>query len=169
MASAAWRSSTQSPRLQTGTRTACRRGSSAAASCSTPTPWSTCSAQVGHQGRAGAGGSLAAASVPTWSLLSLAGQGVVLERSPYSDFVFLDAMLKQGYVHKRCEFCQPKGPVWPSSLTSLVACFALKKKENIPAWKEGFLSIFSVCVWLGGASLVSGAVRGQKMQCTFHL
>ncbi|NXT82381.1 NDUAA dehydrogenase, partial [Zapornia atra] len=30
------------------------------------------------------------------------GQGVVLERSPYSDFVFLEAMLKEGYVHKRC-------------------------------------------------------------------
>ncbi|KFQ29958.1 hypothetical protein N332_04121, partial [Mesitornis unicolor] len=30
------------------------------------------------------------------------GQGVVMERSPYSDFVFLDAMFKQGYIHKRC-------------------------------------------------------------------
>ncbi|XP_071603240.1 NADH dehydrogenase [ubiquinone] 1 alpha subcomplex subunit 10, mitochondrial [Heliangelus exortis] len=30
------------------------------------------------------------------------GQGVVIERSPYSDFVFLEAMFKQGYIHKRC-------------------------------------------------------------------
>ncbi|NXY89271.1 NDUAA dehydrogenase, partial [Alcedo cyanopectus] len=30
------------------------------------------------------------------------GQGVVMERSPYSDFVFLDAMFKEGYIHKRC-------------------------------------------------------------------
>ncbi|NXR14558.1 NDUAA dehydrogenase, partial [Semnornis frantzii] len=30
------------------------------------------------------------------------GQGVVMERSPYSDFVFLDAMFKQDYIHKRC-------------------------------------------------------------------
>ncbi|KFQ16683.1 hypothetical protein N331_00520, partial [Merops nubicus] len=30
------------------------------------------------------------------------GQGVVMERSPYSDFVFLEAMFKEGYIHKRC-------------------------------------------------------------------
>ncbi|KAM8856190.1 NADH dehydrogenase [ubiquinone] 1 alpha subcomplex subunit 10, mitochondrial [Spinachia spinachia] len=30
------------------------------------------------------------------------GQGVVLERSAFSDFVFLDAMLKEGYIRKEC-------------------------------------------------------------------
>ncbi|KAM3607907.1 uncharacterized protein V6R79_016074 [Siganus canaliculatus] len=30
------------------------------------------------------------------------GQGVILERSPFSDMVFLDAMFKQGYVRKEC-------------------------------------------------------------------
>ncbi|XP_030065534.1 NADH dehydrogenase [ubiquinone] 1 alpha subcomplex subunit 10, mitochondrial [Microcaecilia unicolor] len=30
------------------------------------------------------------------------GQGVVLERSPFSDFVFLEAMQKQGYIRKEC-------------------------------------------------------------------
>ncbi|XP_005995992.1 NADH dehydrogenase [ubiquinone] 1 alpha subcomplex subunit 10, mitochondrial [Latimeria chalumnae] len=30
------------------------------------------------------------------------GQGVVLERSPYSDFVFLEAMYKQGFIRKEC-------------------------------------------------------------------
>ncbi|KAJ4921958.1 hypothetical protein JOQ06_022280 [Pogonophryne albipinna] len=30
------------------------------------------------------------------------GQGVILERSPFSDFVFLDAMLQQGYIRKEC-------------------------------------------------------------------
>lgn len=30
------------------------------------------------------------------------GQGVVLERSPYSDFVFLEAMLKNGYIRPEC-------------------------------------------------------------------
>jgi len=42
-------------------------------------------------------------SLADWNLLSIAGQGVVMERSPYSDFVFLDAMFKQGYIHKRCK------------------------------------------------------------------
>ncbi|KAG8432544.1 hypothetical protein GDO86_016978 [Hymenochirus boettgeri] len=30
------------------------------------------------------------------------GQGAVLERSPFSDFVFLDAMYKNGYIRKEC-------------------------------------------------------------------
>ncbi|XP_053327553.1 NADH dehydrogenase [ubiquinone] 1 alpha subcomplex subunit 10, mitochondrial [Spea bombifrons] len=30
------------------------------------------------------------------------GQGAVLERSPFSDFVFLDAMYKNGYIRKQC-------------------------------------------------------------------
>uniref|UniRef100_A0A8D0Z0S6 NADH:ubiquinone oxidoreductase subunit A10 n=1 Tax=Sus scrofa TaxID=9823 RepID=A0A8D0Z0S6_PIG len=31
------------------------------------------------------------------------GQGVVLERSIYSDFVFLEAMYRQGFIRKQCE------------------------------------------------------------------
>ncbi|XP_054471414.1 NADH dehydrogenase [ubiquinone] 1 alpha subcomplex subunit 10, mitochondrial [Anoplopoma fimbria] len=30
------------------------------------------------------------------------GQGVILERSPFSDFVFLEAMFKEGYIRKEC-------------------------------------------------------------------
>ncbi|XP_019735420.1 NADH dehydrogenase [ubiquinone] 1 alpha subcomplex subunit 10, mitochondrial isoform X1 [Hippocampus comes] len=30
------------------------------------------------------------------------GQGVILERSPFSDMVFLDAMFEQGYIRKEC-------------------------------------------------------------------
>ncbi|XP_061091012.1 NADH dehydrogenase [ubiquinone] 1 alpha subcomplex subunit 10, mitochondrial isoform X2 [Conger conger] len=30
------------------------------------------------------------------------GQGVIMERSPYSDMVFLEAMTKQGYIRKQC-------------------------------------------------------------------
>jgi len=30
------------------------------------------------------------------------GQGVILERSPFSDIVFLEAMFKQGYIRKEC-------------------------------------------------------------------
>lgn len=32
------------------------------------------------------------------------GQGVILERSPFSDMVFLDAMFKEGYIRKECEY-----------------------------------------------------------------
>ncbi|XP_073162926.1 NADH dehydrogenase [ubiquinone] 1 alpha subcomplex subunit 10, mitochondrial isoform X5 [Lepidochelys kempii] len=35
-------------------------------------------------------------------LLLSTGQGVVMERSVYSDFVFMEAMFQQGYIHKRC-------------------------------------------------------------------
>jgi hypothetical protein len=31
------------------------------------------------------------------------GQGVILERSPFSDMVFMEAMYKQGYIRKQCE------------------------------------------------------------------
>ncbi|KAG6923126.1 NADH ubiquinone oxidoreductase subunit A10, partial [Chelydra serpentina] len=36
-------------------------------------------------------------------LLLSTGQGVVMERSVYSDFVFMEAMFQQGYIHKRCK------------------------------------------------------------------
>ncbi|CAB1328562.1 unnamed protein product [Coregonus sp. 'balchen'] len=39
------------------------------------------------------------------------GQGVILERSPYSDMVFVEAMFKQGYIRRQCisicEFLPP--------------------------------------------------------------
>ncbi|TFJ99157.1 NADH dehydrogenase [ubiquinone] 1 alpha subcomplex subunit 10, mitochondrial [Platysternon megacephalum] len=35
-------------------------------------------------------------------LLLSTGQGVVMERSVYSDFVFMEAMFQQGYIHQRC-------------------------------------------------------------------
>lgn len=31
------------------------------------------------------------------------GQGVILERSPFSDMVFLEAMFKEGFIRKQCE------------------------------------------------------------------
>ncbi|XP_017265613.1 NADH dehydrogenase [ubiquinone] 1 alpha subcomplex subunit 10, mitochondrial [Kryptolebias marmoratus] len=34
--------------------------------------------------------------------LLVTGQGVILERSPFSDMVFLEAMFKQGYIRKEC-------------------------------------------------------------------
>lgn len=42
-------------------------------------------------------------SSPPHLLCGPAGQGVILERSPFSDVVFLDAMFKQGYIRKECE------------------------------------------------------------------
>ncbi|XP_074857882.1 NADH dehydrogenase [ubiquinone] 1 alpha subcomplex subunit 10, mitochondrial [Carettochelys insculpta] len=35
-------------------------------------------------------------------LLLSTGKGVVMERSVYSDFVFMEAMFRQEYIHKRC-------------------------------------------------------------------
>ncbi|EMP34832.1 NADH dehydrogenase [ubiquinone] 1 alpha subcomplex subunit 10 [Chelonia mydas] len=41
-------------------------------------------------------------------LLLSTGQGVVMERSVYSDFVFMEAMFQQGYIHKRCKSLSAK-------------------------------------------------------------
>lgn len=35
------------------------------------------------------------------------GQGVVLERSPYSDFVFANALKAKGFISTPCELCLP--------------------------------------------------------------
>lgn len=56
-------------------------------------------------------------SLADWNLLSIAGQGVVMERSPYSDFVFLDAMFKQGYIHKRCKLLACKRKLFLCNLS----------------------------------------------------
>ena len=37
------------------------------------------------------------------NLMCVQGQGVILERSPFSDMVFMEAMYKQGYIRKQCE------------------------------------------------------------------
>ncbi|XP_053814894.1 NADH dehydrogenase [ubiquinone] 1 alpha subcomplex subunit 10, mitochondrial-like [Vidua chalybeata] len=82
------------------------------------------------------------------------GQGVVLERSPYSDFVFLDAMLKQGYVHKRCEFLPAKG-----------SCLAIVSQKSgslllflLEWWGEdgysSFMGEFNFCVLCNESSEV---------------
>lgn len=49
--------------------------------------------------------------------LFLTGQGVVLERSIFSDFVFLEAMYNQGFIRKQCESGLQVGlPGWVVSL-----------------------------------------------------
>lgn len=39
-------------------------------------------------------------------VMCVSGQGVILERSPFSDAVFLDAMFNEGYIRKECEYQQ---------------------------------------------------------------
>uniref|UniRef100_A0A671SRQ7 NADH:ubiquinone oxidoreductase subunit A10 n=1 Tax=Sinocyclocheilus anshuiensis TaxID=1608454 RepID=A0A671SRQ7_9TELE len=34
------------------------------------------------------------------------GQGVILERSPFSDIVFLEAMFKEGFIRKQCDHAE---------------------------------------------------------------
>lgn len=71
------------------------------------------------------------------------GQGVVLERSIYSDFVFVEAMHSQGYIRKQCvehynqvkkvTICEYLPPTWPSTSTCLCprSRVAFRRKETL--------------------------------------
>lgn len=74
-------------------------------------------------------------SLADWNLLSIAGQGVVMERSPYSDFVFLDAMFKQGYIHKRCKLLACKRMLFCHNLNQKCGRLVFKKETKKPAGK----------------------------------
>lgn len=69
--------------------------------CVRPRPPGIADARAPSRRRRGAAPGASVVDFP--SCPSLAGQGVVLERSVYSDFVFLEAMYKQGFIRKQCE------------------------------------------------------------------
>lgn len=60
--------------------------------------------------------------------LFLTGQGVVLERSIFSDFVFLEAMYNQGFIRKQCEL-----GLW-SGLPGCVVPLAETLADSLYSW-----------------------------------
>lgn len=89
------------------------------------------------------------------------GQGVILERSPYSDIVFLEAMYKQGYIRKQCvehyneikgisicEFLPPHAVIYVDTPADEVQKKLQQSGKNVPlpylksiedAYKKSFL------------------------------
>lgn len=93
------------------------------------------------------------------------GQGVVLERSPFSDFVFLDAMFNEGYIRRECvdhyneikgislcEFLEPHMVIYLDLPAQEVQKKLQQSGKNVPlsylksieqSYKDSFLPLMS--------------------------
>lgn len=91
----------------------------------------------------------------------------MLERSPYSDFVFLDAMLKQGYVHKRCEFLPAKGTCL-AIISQKSGSLLSFKKETKKLCLEGGIPLNVQCSYVAGQSQ-SGLSGSERTKDKVHV